>query len=91
MVPASSALLAGLKPDGSPALALGELFLVTEETLTPQDLEPRAVGGPSLGPWSLPSLGCFCPPLTGLSLLLMGTFLYCSQSYTWFPNMMLCP
>lgn len=71
MVPASSALLAGLKPDGSPALALGELFLATEDTLTPQDLEPRAAGRPSLsvpgpflplGPSALPLPAGVSPP-----------------------------
>ena len=48
MVLASPAPLHGSKPDGSPALVLGELFLATEETPTPQNLGPSAAGRPFL-------------------------------------------
>lgn len=61
MVPASSALPGGLKPNGTPALALGELFLATEETLTLRIWSqgwlagPLSVPGPFL-PLAVPAL-----------------------------------
>lgn len=44
-----------VKAKWQPSSSLEELFLATEETLTPQDLEPRVAGGLSLGPF-LPSV-----------------------------------
>lgn len=84
--------LGWLKPDGRSAPALGELFLATEETLTPQDLEPRAAGWLCLGPFLPSGVSAFPTALRlPLSLLPARTSRYSSQGHTWFPDVLLNP